>query len=946
MKKAFAIFSAMLIALGCFGILSKTTVAAAEDGKFTVDPTLEEGETPLYIMGSIADTFPQYYDNEAKPDPNYNPTRRYPWNETKLIVKKYNDAGEQEGTYGVYFTGVTKEVSNGAGQGIVELLKKEDGTISLGRRDEGKLNVGSGPYGSSISYMTTNTSGEDLEFSASGLANFGSSAIQQALIFDGQGRAVRGSAHGSAFLKAGAEGAAELLIAPMFCYEDGKIVVYVEGETTPDKEWKQKEDAEGNLIFKDKVDENGLPVLDENGEPVKEPDMEETNEDKFLYKEIIWAWYQEKPENVNEVGFLEAGWDPNKWDLCVEKDGGYMCYAIAGSEGKEHLYSSAAQPEFVEAYNELKKAEWIAAGNPAETYASVSEISRSVIDTVRVPAGGYVYTFGYLERSLATNATQLVAMQTDMYLDALEHGRNEGFGVQRAYNFSSSGLKTTDVVVDGKGYRVIENNVVEVQPGVTFKPSQNVIYTGLTKYYSDLNDITSFKASTAACEFYIKVNGETLVMPPLYQSMDDVAADFLVDINKEYGTAVEPAQFKEPFSSGGTFYKEFNGKLDAFEAKYASKWGWLFTYARTESEAAANAISSTQDVDAGGNWTAAIWHCLASAAPKSNWPVSYADFATLNPEMIKQKFLEGAPTWDSYALTVSAELDQAYEVEYRVKNNDNNQEDTIVITYVVTDVYTPFIELNKNGLNVESKKVDGKVVINGGEPIIAAQLLKAYDGKYASDASIKGRDITYKVVLDSETLDFNNPTEGTHKVVAKVVAQSANTYKEDLVRFTVTIRDRTEPVVSVVSGTINVAYGATFDVKAGILAASDNVDGNLMLAAHTWCADISATPVNTSKPGTYTVTLAIYDSAGNNKEVSYKVKVAEAYPTAKELGEVADIAEENGLLIAELQEALDGILAKVNELGAKKGCGKSSAALAIQILSASSLLVLVLRKKH
>ena len=47
-----------------------------------------------------------------------------------------------------------------------------------------------------------------------------------------------------------------------------------------------------------------------------------------------------------------------------------------------------------------------------------------------------------------------------------------------------------------------------------------------------------------------------------------------------------------------------------------------------------------------------------------------------------------------------------------------------------------------------------------------------------------------------------------------------------------------------------------------------------------------------------------------------------------------------------LQEALDNLLAKVEELGAKKGCLKSSSALAIQILSASSLLVLVLRKKH
>ena len=70
MKKLFALLSAFVLTLAIIGLATKAPVASAADDKWTVDPTLAEDEIPMYEMGSIYTTFPNYYDNAAKPDAN------------------------------------------------------------------------------------------------------------------------------------------------------------------------------------------------------------------------------------------------------------------------------------------------------------------------------------------------------------------------------------------------------------------------------------------------------------------------------------------------------------------------------------------------------------------------------------------------------------------------------------------------------------------------------------------------------------------------------------------------------------------------------------------------------------------------------------------------------------------------------------------------------------
>lgn len=956
MKKAFAVMTTMLVALACFGFLTKAQVSAAESKIFTEDPTLAEDEIPMYIMDSIYSTFPNYYDNEKEPDANWaGAARMYPWNEIKLRIAQYVDGKATGKYYAVYFTGALTHMDGndqvpGAGKNVL-VYNKEGDNVRLDRYDQGKLYQNRNAADPSLSHMTTNVSGEDLYFNMQeAFKRVGDGADDgrmylASMVFDGQGRAIRGSTGNAAFLEPGTDGAAETLVAPLFCYVDGKVVKYVEGETIPDKKMEAK------------LDENGEVVLDEEGNPV----MVETDKPAMLYKRFTWAWFEAKPENVNTVGYLEEGWDKDSWDYCWEQDGGYMCIAFMGTDGSEELLDA----DMLAAYNRDQKAAHEASGAEEEyVEAAAGTVSRNVITHFFVPAGGYTYDLGYLDRG-----TALYPIYRQIFVSAFHYGRSENFSSQRTVNFSSSGLIAQDYAVNGAGLRLMENNIVEVKEGFKFNPTSNVVYTGLTRYWDkgedgQSNDVTKFVSNDASCEFYVKINGNTVVMPGKYDSHEALVADFINDWNT-YATenglgqiTVTPNTAQTDEQIVADFYGIVGWELagtsaseTAFTAVYAEKWGWLYEYLYA---ASGSAVFEPTNLKKGatsspGGLRVGLWGFLAKSPSRSvsgTWANTQGDWSG-------DRATNWQPTkWSEVEIdTTGAELDTAYEVEYRVVNGQTGNESTLVITYVVTDVYTPIIEVNEKALNISSVLQNGQLVINGGQAITAAQLLTAYNGQYTElssslAANLKGRDITYKVTLESDTLDFNAPTEGTHRITARV-ANSAT--KQAVAQFNVTIKDNTAPVAEVTSETLNIAYGSTFDPAMGVVAASDNVDGNLKLASFSWCVDLSATPVNTTKPGQYTVSVGIYDKAGNSRTYSYKVVVTPAYASAEDIKDVEDIAEENGILIAEIQEALNGLLAQVTDITAKlneSGCGKSSGALAVSLLSAASLLVLVLRKKH
>lgn len=970
MKKVFAVMSTLLLTLACVGLLSNAPVAASE-GKFVEDPTLAEDEIPMYIMGSIYTTFPNYYDNEAEADPLWGgAARMYPWNETRLRVAQFDENGKATGKYyAVYFAGSLKHLdangdpSNGAGKNVLFYTKADDGSIQLSKMELGKWYHNRNAGDPSLSHMNTNNTGEDIVVDMKPLfakvndgADYGR-MYNRILVFDGEGRAIRGTSGDPYFAKAGSDGASEVVFAPEYCYVDGKVVKYVEGVTVPDK------------VMKEKVDEDGNVVLDEEGNPV----MEATDEDKFLYQRFTWEWFAERPENVNEVGYLDEGWDAMKWDYCYEQDGGYMCIAFTAGEGTNEKLNEAQ----LAVYNETLKAQWIADGNAEADFVAkttADAVRRECIREFRIPAGGFTYDFGYLDKGVAS----LYACYNDMFKSAYYYGRTEDFAAQRTYNFSTSGLLTQDVVRNETSYRIMdENNTIEVIQGDKFIPANNIIYTGVTRFWDKgadgtENKLDGYVASDDACEYYIKLDGNTVVQPAVYPTFEAMKADFFKDLNaymavREGFTLAEDGTVQD--KADGTKYVEINAdgtfstSCKLYQVRYEiahdsntgydtfvrndemwAKWQWFFEYLNMKG----NCFNVASRLVNGsiGNFGSCLWHFF-NEGYRSGWPTSIVDWSN----GAAREWLEVVKFGEYEIDTTGVRLETTLAVEFIVKNVSTNNTSSMVINYKVTDAYTPFIEINEKGLNIESKVVDGKVVINGGKSISKYALLNAYDGEYYkktgdNKVDIKGMDITQKVQMTSDTLDFDKPTEGTHRITATVYGASG---KLDVVQFTVTIRDRTAPIAAATVETVNVQYGSHFDPKVGIVTAQDNVDGNLFNATHDWCIDMSSTPVDTTKPGKYTVVVQVYDKAGNSTKVSYNVFVGEAPLTADDIKDIeddlADVVDQVEDVTDQLG-GLDSIMEKLEALSSSKGCGKSSAAFVVQLLSVTSLLVLVLRKRH
>ena len=340
--------------------------------------------------------------------------------------------------------------------------------------------------------------------------------------------------------------------------------------------------------------------------------------------------------------------------------------------------------------------------------------------------------------------------------------------------------------------------------------------------------------------------------------------------------------------------------------------------------------------------------------------------------------------------TTNDHIDQIHVVKFVVKSA-GGIEQSITLNYVVVDEYTPIIEVDKNKLYVQP-------VLNGDKyeiaPINPMEIAKAYNARY-NGVSIKGDDISQNIHFSSETLDFNNPTEGVHEVYA-VVYNDVRHYAET--KFNISITDVTAPYVEFYSSLI-LPYGTTWTPELTVKKAVDNVEGNLMESTIEWCIDESNAKVKTTVPGTYKVTVSVYDTTGNCTIVkkAISVQVLEKNASAKDivdalagveasvseikadLGDVLAMVEADSQEIANIKAAIE-LLASAEDIEAVKaaiaalpedadiaavkaaidsvkattdsveqavtaeGCGKS--AYFVEFLAAGCLLVFLLRKKH
>lgn len=1008
MKKVFAFLSVFALTIAIVGLTFNSSVAAEE--KWVVDPTINENEIPMYIMNSIYTTFPQYYNNAEKADAAWGgASRMYPWNETRLQVKLIEDGKFTGKEYAIFFAGGTKADDKGAGNNLGFLVEK-DGQIKFVRA------IGGSNYDGfmdpSLSHLMTNMTGKEItisDYSAVVGSSQGGNYYNRTLVFDAQGRMIKGMAgdvlHSAPYADGVTvdENGEPVTIPAEFCYVNGVVTKIADGVVCDKIKEAQKDDT-------------GADVVGEDGEPI----MVDTDKDNKVYTRFVWDWVEAEKHNaesVNTVPYLSAGWDAQLWDYAWEQDGGVMRIAFVSGEGSA-MKLRAEQLEVytatINARNEGKEEA------QKEALPDASTVRKMAKDYV-IPAGGYVYDFGYLDKGISDLAIKYV----DMFIDGFKYGRlvdaeGNGMGRKATYNFSAKPIYNIDAIYEGHGYRLMNGQqTIEVEKGQVISPAKSVDYSGLGKYWAVDGDFTSYKSDLNVVDLEMKVNGITEVTRSRYTSFDEMAVDFLKDVNdfmraKNGGTWTDVAMpVANGFATGGEFYQKLNNEIATTNATYKSmfadatyraKWSWLIDFINAKLAAAGQTDSvDSKGVLAGspGNFTASMYCFLARNVAKPSWPSSKVDWATCADEWVDSRTV--AQKWAQFTIdTTLAEVDTNYVVTYIAKNAETNVSSEYTIKYVVVDEYTPVIKVNKNATFVtpliekETVKVD---------PIDKYSLVVAKNGKY-DGKDIQGADITYKVSFDSATLDFDKPTEGVHEVVATVVNQT----KSATVRFNVTVEDMTAP--RAFTRDLVLAYGADFYCTNGVVYAWDNVNGNLQGDANdfrNWCVEVTSGPaVDTTKPGEYVVELEIYDKTGNYAEVSYNVTVLpqvslvevedaiaqlaaqvakvksaleamsgedEELSLESVMNELAAIKTDTATLKTQLSgvaEQVTGVQSSVNELGTKLGnvetkvngvassvaeldefvtnnvktkCG-AKAALIVELLAATSLLVVFLKKKH
>lgn len=1005
MKKLFALLSTFVLTLAIVGLSVKSPAQAASSDKWTVDPTLAEDEIPMYEMGSIYTTFPNYYDNAAKADELWGgASRMYPWNETRLRVAQYDETGAATGKYyAIYFSGLTSATNSdgtpamGAGNNIngyaYEVTKDAEGTVTSKvlttvrvksntyGTDKEKFTYNATPADPSLSHIRYNFTGEDIVYNGITLATqIGDSSnamnfYNRMFVMDGEGRIIRGVGMDSFYLQAGSDGAAADVWAPEFCYVDGVVTKYVEGETVCDTYKEQLKDEDGNLKYDDAT-----------GEPI----YGDTELENFLYKRFVWEWFEEKPTNVNTASWKSEGWDCDLWDLVIDDPSGkgYLAIAFINGEGTNHKINDEER-EITNATRKAAGKEELAAGDHY----------RECVAEIRVPAGGATFDFGYLDKGVVSEAAKF----NNIIRGSFYSGRTVMTAEYKTYDFSVSGLKVNSRVIDEKSYQLMDRveNYVEVQQGVTFKPADIVNCEGLASMwkfeepvdeetgevleYDPTDRLLSYSKDLETLDYtmYVSrndksVDGDMVVYKYEYagDTLEDkkqaMIADYLKDIteyleadgNATFGTSEgkKAVTINDLYPAGSLNWELAGNTTETFYGNetYRAKWLWLVNYVSSVRKASGLATSAFDSVANGvcaspATLNAEIYNFFTNNH-RTSWPVSsnykLTDDAGNDTSANAYGFMP--PKFTEYSIDTSGDaVGTVYSVKFVVENTKTNMKDTMIIHYVVEDTYTPIIQVNEANLFITPRLVDGEYVIDAIDPM---SFVTAYDAKY-NGKTILGNDISHNVVFESATLDFDNPVEGTHHVKATVSTDAKHVAVKE---FDVNIEDVTAPYAEFHSS-LTLEYGALWTPELAVKSASDNVDGNLLNASFAWCIDISDANIKTTKAGKYTAKVAVYDATGNYVESGkITVTVLDKSLTASDLeGIEASLdgltakAEELGISSEELAEAV-GKLPNIESIHTtvdnvvnpeKEGCGSSNTYF-IQLLTAGTLLAFLLRKKH
>ena len=713
MKKVFACLSALVLMLVTFGLLVQPAhilAAEVEDGKFIEDPTLEEGEMPLYVMNSIRSSFPHLYDYNAQPDANYGLGRDFYWNEIKLVFPEFGDAGATGRFWSVYTQGAYEEAIGTAAAGKVYLwIENQFGEIvpatstrgSIAWRTEKDDNYPDDPASTyaplfgdvSLSGVRYNVSGKPVVMDNyqlyNGIINGAAKSYDTDpffIIVDGNGKVVRGHAHDNYFA---AENIETYGFTPIFGYKDGVIVLRsdvvggeaLHGLSASDAELDREQIA---------VPDMDSPVLDDFGDPVLGEDGQPTYNNKYIDGEnpslsvgtrYIFQWFSEEEfanEKVNTVAYMQEGWLADRWDYAyADPNGGYVCLSFTAALGKYnevtadqariHNASVRALKEAGEISEEEEAALLIketittdeTTGAEVVTYAT---FRRPETLSVTIPVNGIMYRYGYLDYSGAAVTEMHFNKFCHLFEDALIYGRHADYqAYARTYNFSATGLVAKNAVYENESFYVREENgeyIFEVKQGKNIKVSEIVDILGMLGGYetfgkpakeagSNVPAVISYKLSdVAGLEYTMDIDGKPTMRPVVYLYETPQAA--IEDFIKAFGAHIGVSTDVAGWSAA-TYGKITDANVASFfEAN--SSWAWFKDYY----EAVFTELATAQGFTAYTAWAPnsvrfglPMFH---AGAKHGSWPYS-PDFAKATTVSMKDYCPEKSyryNTWEDF----------------------------------------------------------------------------------------------------------------------------------------------------------------------------------------------------------------------------------------------------------------------------------------------------------
>jgi predicted RNA-binding protein with TRAM domain len=459
MKRVFAFISLFAISLVMFGFGTANVKAAGEpaEGKWVVNPYLLEDENgevveiPMYIMDSIATTFPFHYDRDAQADENWGGiARQYAWNGVKTVIPQFNANGATGQYYGVYQQGASSGSETGIGKMIYTTEGLWDNGTFYNSGDLGGSYIRTSPHDPSLSFSLHNTKDE-----AVGIQVYKEASNQIAnpfIIFDAEGKAVAGLIHSSAVAANG--------LGTEFCYDADGVGVVANADASNC----------AKVMVDTEEDDLDKPIKDEDGNIIGYEKVQVEGDDpQYITTRFAWAYLGAAPANLNN-SYLGEGWKADNWDFYNEATG--VAVVILGSGIANGGAVSAA---------ELAADDSVEAGHVRAPYYEIT-----------IPAGGFFYQFGYLDR----NST-LLPTYKDVEAQAYLYGRNEGYKMYfKCYNYAGADITFKEGAQNGYGLSKIPGtNTIEAIAGESIKLADLVDYAALATCFADENDPFSFQSS-------------------------------------------------------------------------------------------------------------------------------------------------------------------------------------------------------------------------------------------------------------------------------------------------------------------------------------------------------------------------------------------------------------------------------------------------------------------